>query len=268
MKNAKVLYVSSEIMPYLPESEISRISRQLPQGILEKGKEVRTFMPKFGAVNERRNQLHEVIRLSGQNLIIADTDHPLLLKVASIQQARMQVYFIDNEDYFHRKGTELALDGKEYADNDERSIFFARGVLETTKKLRWSPDLIHCHGWFTSFVPLFVRAMSKVDTYFAGSKIVISIYDKEFTTIWDGEIQKKLFVEDIDEEITSKVNVNDYISLMKMAIDLSDGVIQASDTISQELIDYAKQSGKPFLEYQSEDVYVDSFNEFYDKVLG
>src|SRR3989339_2127568 len=157
MEKTKVLYISQEITPYLPESKMSIIGRQLPQGIQEKGKEIRTFMPRYGCINERRNQLHEVIRLSGMNLIIDDTDHPLIIKVASIQAARMQVYFIDNEDYFQRKFVLQDKNGAFFKDNDERAIFFARGVLETVQKLRWSPDIIHCHGWFTALVPLYIK---------------------------------------------------------------------------------------------------------------
>ena len=157
MEKKKILYISQEITPYLPESEMSEIGRYLPQGAQERGREIRTFMPRYGCVNERRNQLHEVIRLSGMNLVIKDTDHPLIIKVASIQAARMQVYFIDNEDYFQRKCALTDEEGKEFVDNDERAVFFARGVLETVIKLRWAPDIIHCHGWLTSLIPLYIK---------------------------------------------------------------------------------------------------------------
>lgn len=157
MAKKRVLFISQEIVPYLPESEMANIGRFLPQGIQDKGKEIRTFMPRYGCINERRNQLHEVIRLSGMNLIINDTDHPLIIKVASIQAARMQVYFIDNEDYFQRKHTISDEEGNFFPDNDERSIFFARGVFETVRKLRWAPDLIYCQGWFTALVPLYLK---------------------------------------------------------------------------------------------------------------
>ena len=166
MAKKRVLFISSEIMPYLPESEMSHIGRYLPQGIQEKGKEIRTFMPRFGCINERRNQLHEVIRLSGMNLIINDTDHPLIIKVASIQAARMQVYFIDNEDYFQRKHVITDEKGSFFEDNDERAIFFARGVFETVKKLRWAPDLIYCQGWFTALVPIFLKKEYAEDPIF------------------------------------------------------------------------------------------------------
>src|SRR5512138_2382390 len=180
MKSSRVLFVSTEITPYLPENDISILCRFLPQGIQEKGKEIRTFMPRYGSINERRNQLHEVIRLSGMNLIIDNNDHPLIIKVASIQQARMQIYFIDNEDYFQRKATLYDKNGKFFEDNDERAIFFARGVLETVKKLGWAPDIIHCHGWFTSFVPLYVKKSYRDNPLFADTKVVMSIYDDDF----------------------------------------------------------------------------------------
>src|ERR1051326_3073228 len=157
MKKARVLYISQEVTPYLPETDMSTIGRHLPQGIQERGKEIRTFMPRYGLVNERRNQLHEVIRLSGMNLIINDSDHPLIIKVASIQSARMQVYFIDNEDYFQRKETLTDSKGTMFEDNDERSIFFCRGVIETVKKLGWAPDIVHCHGWFTGLMPMYLK---------------------------------------------------------------------------------------------------------------
>jgi starch synthase len=179
---AKILFISQEITPYLPETEIADIGRKLPQAIQEKGREIRTFMPRYGCVNERRNQLHEVIRLSGMNLIIDDTDHPLIIKVASIQSARMQVYFIDNEDYFSRKSIFKNDDGTEFEDNDERCIFFARGVLETVKKLRWAPDIVHCHGWICSLIPLYIKKAYNDDPFFKNSKIVFSLYDNCFET--------------------------------------------------------------------------------------
>ena len=156
MSKTKILFVTQEMIPYMPETEIAKTCRELPQAIQERGHEIRTFMPKYGSINERRNQLHEVIRLSGMNLIIDDTDHPLIIKVASIQAARMKVYFTDNDDYFQRKVGEV-MDEANREDNDERSIFYARGVLETVKKLRWEPDIIHCHGWLASLVPLYIR---------------------------------------------------------------------------------------------------------------
>ncbi|MEG1585302.1 MAG: glycogen/starch synthase [Bacteroidales bacterium] len=268
MKATKVLYITSEITPYLPESEISTISRYLPQGIQERGREIRTFMPKYGNINERRNQLHEVIRLSGMNLIIDDTDHPLIIKVASIQSARMQVYFIDNEDYFQRKATLTDESGKEFEDNDERSIFFVRGVMETVKKLRWVPDIIHCHGWMTALTPLYIKKAYADDPSFRNSKIVYSAYNDDFKQAFPENFSEKLLldgIEDSDIEAIKNKQVS-FEDLSKLAMKYSDGVIQGSENIQPEILDFAKNSQKPFLPFQSPDTYIDAYNSFYDVV--
>lgn len=266
MENTKVLYVSQEIDPYLPASEISKWSRILAQGVVESGREIRTFMPRFGSVNERRNQLHEVIRLSGQNIVIDDTDHPILIKVASIQAARMQIYFIDNEDFFLRKGvTKDPETGKEFDDNDERAIFFARGVWETTKKLRWVPDVIHLHGWFTMMMPIYLKLLRKQDPYFANAKVVVSLYDEAWEGQWENE-NDKIWMEGVDKKELKKINVTDYASLMKTAIDLADGITVCSPSAPPELVEYAKASGKPMLDYIGETPDIAAHNEFYDQV--
>ena len=200
MEKMKILYISQEITPYLPESEMSEICRYLPQGVQERGREIRTFMPRYGCVNERRNQLHEVIRLSGMNLVINDTDHPLIIKVASIQAARMQVYFIDNEDYFQRKAVLTNDKGVEFPDNDERAIFFARGVLETVIKLRWVPDIIHCNGWLTSLVPLYIKKYYKDDPLFRNAKVVYSVYNDKFANPLANDFKDKLLFEGVTPE--------------------------------------------------------------------
>lgn len=268
MENKRILFVSQSIAPYLPEDQMSRIGRYLPQGIQEKGKEIRTFMPKFGSINERRNQLHEVIRLSGMNLIIDDTDHPLIIKVASIQTARMQVYFIDNEDYFQRKHVFADEEGKEFGDNEERAIFFARGVLETVKKLRWPPDIIHCHGWFTSLIPLYVKRSYRDDPVFSDSRIVYSVYNDSFESSFNRSFQYKLMYEGIRKEDLAVLQPDtDYISLNKLAIQMSDAVIQGSETIDPSITAFIKKSGKKFLAYQKEDDYIEVFSGFYDEII-
>ena len=267
MESVKVLYISQEITPYLPETEMSVIARNLPQGIQERGREIRTFMPKFGCINERRNQLHEVIRLSGMNLIINDADHPLIIKVASIQSARMQVYFIDNEDYFQRKATIVDDKGDYFADNDERSIFFCRGVIETVKKLRWSPDVIHCHGWFTSLIPLYIKKSYNEEPLFANSKIVFSVYDNGFPEALNKDYSKKLLYDGVEDKDVKIVKDPSYNNVMKLAVQYSDGIIFGSENISKEVADFALESKKPVLTYQPQDVYIDEYSKFYDKVL-
>ena len=270
MAEKKVLFITTEISPYLAETEMSVIARQLPQGIHERGKEIRTFMPKFGLINERRNQLHEVIRLSGMNLIIDDTDHPLIIKVASIQSARMQIYFIDNEDFFQRKYLLQDVNGIEFIDNDERSIFYVRGVMETVRKLRWTPDLIHCHGWMTALAPLYIKKHYKSDPCFKNSKIVYSIYDDDFKQPLRENFTRKVKIEGVTHsDLKSIEKKADFESLSKLAIDFSDGVIQGSANVHPRVKEYAKKEKKvPFLEYQSEETYIDVFNKFYDQMLN
>ena len=267
MEKMKVLFISQEIAPYLPESEISEIGRYLPQGIQERGKEIRTFMPRFGCVNERRNQLHEVIRLSGMNLVINDNDHPLIIKVASIQAARMQVYFIDNEDYFQRKFATTNDEGIEFEDNDERAIFFARGVLETVIKLRWSPDIIHCHGWFASMLPFFVKTAFKNNPLFADTKIDRSLYDDEFKHTFSADFAKKFKLDGVSEKDLKQYKTANYVGIMKGAIDFSDAIIVGSENVNPELLAYARQSDKPMLDLQPMESYIDAYSDFYDELV-
>jgi starch synthase len=268
MKSTKVLFISQEITPYLPESEMALIGRNLPQGIQEKGKEIRTFMPRYGCINERRNQLHEVIRLSGMNLVIDDSDHPLIIKVASIQSARMQVYFIDNEDYFHRKYTLCDEKQNYFEDNDERLIFFARGVLETVKKLRWAPDLIHCHGWISALVPILIKKAYNDDPLFSKSKVIYSAYNDDFSNALRPGIRNKILIEGITKKDVEILKTPDFLNVSKLAINFSDGVIYGSPEINKEVDEHIKSTSKYVLPYQEKENYIDSFNNFYDLILN
>jgi len=269
MKKAKVLFVSQDITPYLDETYIGKIARRLPQGIQERGKEIRTFMPKYGTINERRHQLHEVIRLSGMNLVINDVDHPLIIKVASIPSARMQVYFIDNEEYFSRKATLTdKTSGKYFEDNDERCMFFARGVVETVKKLGWQPDVIHCHGWFTSLVPMYIKKYYAEDPLFAEAKVAVSLYDDEYPKNLNKKFMDKLSYDGFTKkDLKHIVEESSHLNMQKQAIEYADAILQGSETLSPELDKFIKKTGKPFLEYKTETEYMDAFNEFYDSML-
>lgn len=268
MRKAKVLFISQEIYPYLPETHMSKICRHLPQGTQERGREIRTFMPRFGVINERRNQLHEVIRLSGMNLIIDDNDHPLIIKVASIQQARMQIYFIDNEDYFQRKAILYDKNGQFYGDNDERAIFFSRGVIETVKKLGWPPDIIHCHGWMSSIVPIYIKRAYKDNPLFSNTKVITSIYDDKFDETLSADFPKKIKMEGITNKDLAVYKDTSYKNIMKAAIDNSDAAIQGSEEPDPEIIRYVRDKKIPFLEYQSMETYIEAYNEFYNGMLG
>lgn len=247
----KVLFIVQELMPYLPETVVSRLCRELPQYVQEQGCEIRIFMPCYGVINERRNQLHEVQRLSGMNLIIDDSDHPLIIKVASLPSARMQVYFIDNDDYFRRRGTTVDTDGKEFGDNDDRMIFFARGVLETIKKLRWTPDIIHCHGWMTALIPLYMRTAYRDDPFFQDAKVLYSVYNNAFTSQFGKEFAKHLITKgvsatDVKTVKTAKV---DYDAVTRLAIEHVDVVDAADAEVSDMPATAAAACGVRFAPY-------------------
>ena len=266
----KVLFVCSEMCPYLPESEIAEISRTLPQGIQERKKEIRAFMPRYGCINERKNQLHEVIRLSGMNLIISEVDRPLIIKVASLSAIRTQVYFIDNEDYFKRKQLERDDNGVFFEDNDERAIFFARGVLETVKKLRWAPDVIHCHGWISHLLPLYLKKAYKDDPIFANSKIVMSFYDNTPKESFSKDFMSKAYFGAITEKDLDLLKDPSGINLAKLAAKYSDGVILAGENIPSSLVSYCRDRGLPVLKSKAKSIadgtYIDEYNHFYEQL--
>lgn len=269
MKEKRVLYVSSEVIPYLPETEISSMSFEAPRMVNSNDGQIRIFMPRYGNINERRHQLHEVIRLSGMNLVINDLDMPLIIKVASIPKERMQVYFIDNEDYFKRKATYADEDGNLFPDNDERAIFFAKGVIETVKKLNWSPDIIHVHGWLASFLPLYLKTYYDNEPLFENSKIVTSVYNQGFDGTLDKGLVDKIKFDDIDQDKIDHLSEPNYFNVMKTAIDHSDAIIAGSDELPSDLEDYLKNSKIPVLKYHNMEEFGDAYLDFYqNKVLG
>lgn len=268
MSKEKILFVCQEIYPYSADTPISKISRKLSQGIQEKGYEIRTFMPRFGNVNERRNQLHEVIRLSGMNLVINGNDHSLILKVASISLCRLQIYFIDNIDLFQRKFMFFDKSDKFFKDNDERLMFYTKGVIETVKKLGWAPDVIHCHGWFASLLPIYIKKVYVDNPLFTDTKIVLSVYDEAFDAQFNKNFEAKLKMDGIKETDINSIKSNDYLGLMKLAVDYSDGIIKGSETINPELESYIKNSKKNTLSYQNEQSYINAYASFYDKILA
>lgn len=267
MSKSKLLFITQEMSPFLELSKISEITRQLPQAMQEKGFEIRILMPRFGNINERRNRLHEVIRLSGMNIIIDDNDNPLIIKVASIPSARMQVYFLDNEEYFQRKYVFRDKEEKFYADNDERMIFFCKGALETVKKLGWAPDVIHCHGWLTSLVPAYVKTSYKDDPTFKNSKVIYSLYENSFTeTLSPGFIQKSVMNGMTEKQVeTYKEGTN--LALDNGALEYSDGVVLGSADLNPELLNNVKKAGKPVLEYDlTSDL--ENFYNFYEEITN
>lgn len=262
MKDKRILYVSSEVTPYLPETELSSTAFNVAKNAHSKGIQTRIFMPRFGVINERRHQLHEVIRLSGMNLIINDMDMPLIIKVASIPKERMQVYFIDNDEYFKRKAVYSDEDDKLFDDNDERMIFFAKGVVETVKKLNWAPDIIHVHGWMASLLPLYLREFYKEEPLFAESKIVTSLYNSNIENL-NEEMANKVRFDKIDETKVTTIETPSHINILKSAIENSDAVIKGSEVLSNEIESFIEQTNTKVLDFQSEETLTEAYLEFY-----
>ena len=267
MEDKRILFVSSEVVPYLAENEVSLMSYNVPKMINDQGAQIRIFMPRYGNINERRHQLHEVIRLSGMNLVVNDVDMPLIIKVASIPKERIQVYFIDNEEYFKRKATFTDEDGKMYADNDERAIFFAKGVVETVKKLNWVPDIIHVHGWMASLLPIYMKHFYKNDALFSDTKIISSIYGQQFEGALDAELINKIKFDGIESEFIQDLVDPTFENVMKATINHSDGIIISSENLSPSLTKFIQTSNKPFLPFAAKDEFASAYTTFYKSIL-
>ena len=268
MEKNKILYVTQEINPFLIQSEISNLVRTLSQGVHETDKEIRIFMPRFGVINERRHQLHEVIRLSGMNLIINDYDHPLIIKVASIPQIRIQVYFIDNEEFFKRKFVFNAEDGKFFNDNDERSMFFCKGVLETVKKLGWVPEIIHCHGWMSALMPVYLKTLYQNDPHFSNAKVIYSIYDVQNKNKFSKNFKEKLAFDEIPvDELNIEGNI-DVKNLHKIGLEWCDAIGVCSSDADDHFKTYLTETDKPLLQFHSEEQTIEVHQDFYEKVLS
>ena len=268
MEDKRILYVSSEVVPYLAENEVSLMSYDVPKMVNDQGGQIRIFMPRYGNINERRHQLHEVIRLSGMNLVVNDLDMPLIIKVASIPKERIQVYFIDNDEYFKRKATFSDEDGVLYPDNDERAIFFAKGVVETVKKLNWVPDIIHVHGWMASMLPIYMKHFYKDEALFSETKIITSVYGQSYEGTLDTEMINKITFDNIPKDAVNGLEIPNYENLMLASINHSDGVIIASENVSSSLTKYIESSGKPFLPFASKDKFAEAYSAFYKSMLS
>ncbi len=267
MSKKKVLIVTQEMHPYTRQSIVSEIARKLPQHIQENGMEIRILMPRFGTINERRHRLHEVVRLSGMNIIVDDDDYPLIIKVASLPEARMQVYFLDNEDFFKRKAIFADEDGNVFEDNVDRMVFFCKGVIETVKKFGWPPDIIHCHGWMTSLVPLYLKTAYKNEPLFQNSKAVYSVYEDELAKSLASNFIEKATINNLSSEDLAAYKDGDQIILHQGAATFADGVIKASPEINEDTQRALSNSEKPVLDYKEEN-YLPEYMDFYQNILA
>lgn len=269
MAKTKILFVTHEMSPFLEISKISEITRQLPQAMQERGFEIRILMPRFGVINERRNRLHEVIRLSGMNIVVDNDDNPLIIKVASLPAARMQVYFLDNEDYFQRKKVFRDANGKFLEDNNERSLFFSIGALETVKKLGWSPDVVHCHGWFSAMVPAYLKTVYSEDPTFKGTKVIYSLYNEEDfgTDSLQPRYAELAAQSDLPKESAAKYGKGSYTDIYRGAMSFSDVVVNAGVPADSELLTIAATEGVRLFEANVDDDY-EAFAALYDEFVG
>ena len=264
MKNKRILYVSSELTPYLPSSHMADTSLDLPKLMQEEGCDVRIFMPRFGCINERRHQLHEVIRLSGMNMVVNDIDQPLIIKVASVPRERLQVYFIDNQEYFKTRCREYDENGIPCANNDERAIFFAKGVIETVKKLNWSPDIIHVNGWLSYMLPIYVNTLYKNDPAFAEAKIVTSVFGEPYEGTMDTDMIKKLSFDGIDEALLAEPT---FENLTKTSLKYTQAVVVDNPDTFAFVIDEEKNRKLPCISHTvGETAYREKYIELYKKI--
>jgi len=269
MEKKKILIVTQEMAPYTDLSIISTIARQLPQFVQEKGMEIRVLMPRFGTINERRHRLHEVVRLSGMNIIVDDDDYPLIIKVATLQGARMQVYFLDNEEFFKRKQIFEDNNEKPFEDNADRMIFFCKGVIETVRKFGWAPDIIHCHGWMTSLIPLYIKEAYSNEPLFENSKLVYSAYENSLEGTFTKDFIEKASINNLEAENLVAYSDGDNITLNNGAITSSDGIILGSDAMAEPVMDIIAKDDKPVLEFQEpEEGYLNTYLEFYNNLLA
>ncbi len=269
MSKLRILYVASEINPFLQTSEVADFIRQLPQGMQERGMEIRILVPRFGLINERKNRLHEVVRLSGINIAVGDEEKPLTIKVASIPNAKLQVYFIDNEDYFHRKSVFFDKENNFYEDNDERAIFFCKGVIETVKKLGWGPDIVHCNDWMTSLIPMYLKATYKNDPLFKNTKTVFSVYDNGFKYKFNNDLLDKVKMLDIEDSMLANLSA-DYEGFIKVGMEYSDAVIKAGEDFSESLAQQfaAFDNEKRIDTIEKDENLLDSYYNLYNELAG
>lgn len=271
MSKLRLLYVATEIDPFLNTTNVSKFVRRLPQAMQERGMEIRIMVPRFGTINERRMRLHEVVRLSGINIAVGEEEKPLIIKVASIPNARLQVYFIDNEDYFHRKSVLFDKNNQFYPDNDERAIFFCKGVMETVKKLGWAPDIIHCNDWMSGLIPMYVKTTYKNDPIFKNSKTIFNIYNNYYKAEFSENIAEKVRMLDIEDDMLKTLSP-DIDGFYKIGAEYADAVIRSDEEFSEDMQRTLAglQNGSEITSFASEneETYVESFYNLYNELIS
>jgi starch synthase len=270
MCKLRILYVASEIDPFLQTTEVANFVRMLPQAMQERGMEIRILVPRFGLINERKNRLHEVVRLSGINISVGDEEKPLIIKVASIPNAKLQVYFIDNEDYFQRKYVFVDKENRFYKDNDERAIFFCKGVIETVRKLGWSPDIVHCNDWMTSLIPMYLKSTYKNDPLFKNTKTVFTVYNNSFQHKFSVDLLDKVKMIDVEDSMLEPLQSADFEGFIKLGIRYADAVVKGDEQYSESLMMLfdGVDGNKKIDTFDKDTDYLDSYYNLYNELAG
>lgn len=265
----RILFVSQEMKPYVEFTKMAEIARKMPQAMVEKGMEIRVLMPRFGTINERRHRLHEVVRLSGINIMLGDTDNPLLIKVASLPGTRMQVYFLDNEDFFHRKSHFVDAKEQIFDDNHQRMVFFCKGVLETVTKLGWAPDIIHCQGWFTSLIPMYIKRLYEGSPIYKNTKVVYSLYPQESSALTSPQFLDIGLFDHMKPADLEPYQPGTHVALDKGACFYSDAIIEGTEDVDPEIKDYIHTlNDKATLGYVEPEEVVEPYHELYRTLLA
>ncbi|MFP5041285.1 glycogen/starch synthase [Parasediminibacterium sp. JCM 36343] len=266
MSKKRILFIATEMSPYLELTEFAEIVNKLAIKSNDAGLEVRCIMPRFGVINERRHRLHEVVRLSGINVSVDNDDYPLQIKVASLPNARLQVYFLENEDFFKRKHIFHDENEKWFDDNGLRTIFFCKGALETVKKFGWAPDIIHCSGWMTSLAPAYIRTAYKREPVFGNSKIVFTIGENTFIEkLAPDFIKKALINANIKEKDLDAFKELTNTALLKGGATYADAITFGAEQPNQQLIDeFSKAKGKKIVGFKGWDTDLSEYMELYN----
>ena len=267
MEKTKVLLVTQELRPYTTETIMSDVVRALPKGINDAGMDIRLLMPRFGTINERRHRLHEVVRLSGMNIIVDDDDYPLIIKVASLPGLRIQVYFLDNDDFFKRKYIFEDKAGKVFDDNAERMAFFCKGTLEIVKKFGWAPDIVHCNGWMTSLIPFYLKSAYSNEPLFELSKVIYSVYDQDYDESMGEDFFAKAAINNLKPDDLGAYRHGDGLQLDLGAIAYSDAVIRGEEDLPEPVEELLAKTDKPVLPFREED-FVPGYIELYQELLS
>jgi starch synthase len=267
MEKKRILLITQELDPYTAISQISELVAKMPKFLQDNGFELRILMPRYGTINERRHKLHEVVRLSGINIIVDNDDYPLRIKVASLPGSRLQVYFLENDEFFRRKSVFADENGKIYEDNPERAIFFCKGVIETVKKFGWAPDIVACHGWMTSLLPSYIRTAYKTEPLFEQAQIVYAVYDCPEAVHGEQVFYEKAMINKLTADSLEAYGHGAEFSLNRGAIKFADAVLEGNENLGDFVDEVMGSDIKPVLRWTGASTHLKDMVAFYESLI-